>query len=179
MKNFSLRLAAVLSAVALMGTGCTSAPGTPVASGAIASVDKETQQGGQVLVTLSTRGNAVPSDLYDATKLPMSAAQFYGDNPVAGLNSPTSIYQDEDGDTNRLYVVKGGALATIETDGDPLSIVEFRPDDLKAADFLSADVMAHVPLTGDVLLNVLNDGDKNDILFLVTIKDGKVVSVSP
>lgn len=180
--NYFSRFALVAAAFLFVGAGCTptsTKTSQTLSSGPFASVSSETHEDGTLVVTLNTRGEATSEDFYDVSKLPMPADNFYSDDPVSGLGEPARTYKDEDGDTNRLYTVKGGVIAAIETDGDPLSIVEYRPDDLAAADFLKPEVMAQLPATGAPFVRVLNDGDENDILFLVDIKDGKVVSVSP
>lgn len=175
-------LAAAMTALVFAGAGCVPSSETTTvrpASGPFASISTEVAEGETTTITFATRADVVPGDFYDAAKLPMAAADFYGDNPIKGLGEPTRTYQDEDGDTNRLYAVKGGSLATIELDGDELAIVEYRPDNLMAADFLKPELMEYVPATGEAFLVVLNQGDEDNILFLVDVMDGKVVSVSP
>lgn len=182
MTNIKTLFAAALTSLVFVGAGCAPAPETTTerpTSGPFASVSTEKKETGEVTVILATRANAKAADFYDASKLPMAGETFYSDNPLQGLGEPFKTYDDEDGDANRLYKVTGGALATIEMDGDPLSIVEYRPDALMAADFLNADVMKYVPVVGDVFLIVQNQETKEDILFLVEVKDGKVLTVSP
>lgn len=175
-------LAVALTSLAFIGAGCTPTSETTTVrpmSGPFASVSTEKAEGEVITVTFETRADAAPEDFYDASKLPMDAATFYSDNPTKGLGAATKTYDDEDGDTNRLYAVKGGSLATIELDGDEFAIVEYRPDALMAADFLKPELMEYVPAAGEAFLVVLNQGDTDDILFLVDVKDGKVVTVSP
>ncbi len=182
MTNTKTLLAAALMSLVLVGAGCTPTSETTTerpSSGPFASISTEKKDTGEVTVIVATRADAKAEDFYDAAKLPLDAATFYSDDPTKGLGKPTKTYDDEDGDTNRLYAVKGGSLATIELDGDELAIVEYRPDALMAADFLAADLMKYVPAAGDVFLIVRNKGAEDDILFLVEVKDGKVLTVSP
>lgn len=180
--NYLSRFTVAAAALVFVGAGCAASPTTEtrsLSSGPFVSVTNETYADGSMMVTLDTRASATASDFYDTSKLPMPAVDFYSENPVAGLGAAVRTYDDEDGDANRLFSVKGGSLATIEIDGDENAIVEYRPDSLAASAFLSADVMTHVPASGEVFLRVLNEGDEDDILFLVDIKDGTVVSISP
>lgn len=180
--NYFSRLAIIAATLVFVGAGCAPAPAKTsqaLSSGPFASVSKEMQADGTLIVTLNTRGKAKAGDFYDASKLPMDADLFYSEDPFKGLEDPDKTFKDEDGDTNRLYEVKEGSLAAVEMDGDPLAIVEYRPDNLAVADFLKPEVVAQLPAAGASFLRVLNDGDENDILLIVDVKDGKVVSISP
>lgn len=171
-------LAAALTSLVLVGGGCTSTQTSEYSAGPFAAVATQTIDD-QVQVTIETTRGAKAEDFYDESKLPMAAEAFYAEDPTAGLGKPTKTYADEDGDMNRLYAVKGGSLATIEIDGDPLSIVEYRPDNLLASDFLSADLREQLPASGTAFVVVHAFADDEDILFIVELKDGKVMTVSP